>query len=598
MSRPNDPQPDLIPATGTIVKQTALALLILGGAGVCLFAAADRFAAFEQVQDAKRDSRPRVNRTLPIDGDTIAVDQASFRAELFLPVVGAGVDAATLLPQAVRLVDDATGAQLPGRLSVAADGGSVSLTPDVALQPGTTYRFEITGELLDTEGNAFIPYVSVIRTGKGSPRAQTNASIAYELEGTIGQLDRSIFTALAWGPGTTGGRDLFAATADGRIFRYDIASDGLPVEVAMISTMLASNGGPRLVTGMAFDPNDPSTLWVSHMTMALTGADDFTGKLSTLSGPAFDLYADRVVGLPRAFKDHGNFGLAFAPDRPDSLYLSQGSNTGHGGRDSKWNYRPERPLTAAMLHVDLAALPTDGPLDVSTPTDAESPFAGGSYDPTADGAAVTVHATGIRSGYTPIFHSSGKLLVAINGAGAGGNTPPVRDDNNTVVEGPLMAIGSTTPDTLADVTKPGTYHGHPNPFRGEDVLMGGNPTDSVDPFEISAYPVGIAAEPNFAKPVFDFGRGYSVNGLAESKADVFDGTIKGDLFAARYSSGDDVVLLDLDEAGNVLSMHTGINGLTNLGSPLNILEDPDTGRLFITEADTNSLRVFRPVKPE
>ncbi|MEL7238612.1 MAG: hypothetical protein AAGK78_07095, partial [Planctomycetota bacterium] len=285
------------------------------------------------------------------------------------------------------------------------------------------------------------------------------------------------------------------------------------------------------------------------------------------------------------FKDHLNFGLAFDGRDRRKLYLSQGSNTGVGMSDRKWNNRPERPLTAAILKIHTDRLPA-GSVDVTTPVPGEG------YDPSAKGAPVTIHATGVRSGYTLLPHSSGKFFVPINGAGEGGNTPEVRVDGN-VRAGPEMNLGVTTDDVLADVTTAGTYHGHPNPVRDEYVLMGGNPTDGLDAFEVAAYGVGTEPEAHWQQPAWSFGKGFSVNGLAESKAGAFGGKLLGHLFATRFSAGDDVIVLQLDKAGRVVGQTTGVPGLTGLGSPLSILEDPQTGNLYVAEFDTGSITLLR-----
>ncbi len=176
--------------------------------------------------------------------------------------------------------------------------------------------------------------------------------------------------------------------------------------------------------------------------------------------------------------------------------------------------------------------------------------------------------------------------MAINGATRGGNAPSLRDEAGTVTEGPVMNVPVTTPDTLADVTREGSYHGHPNPGRGEFVLMGGNPTAGEDPYEISAYPVGTEPDGDFKMPLLDLGKGFSVNGLFESVV----GETEGLVWAGRYSAGDDIVLLDIN--GNARMM-TDIAGLTSIQSPLCLVEDPRTGDLIVSEAGANRLTVFK-----
>ena len=574
---------------------TALALLVIVLAGVGLFFGASRFASFENAKQANRDSVPRISSITPVTGDQQVPPRSTIRLGIFLPGTGDAVDAGSIA-SGVRLVEVASGNIVATQSTLAADSGSITLTPAQPLSPGKAYRVEVTSELT-AAGEAFSPYTTQFTVAGGDASdvglPLDTAGIGWtQVPQADAVVEPSKFTALAWQPGPiggpTGGRgDLFAGTADGRILIFKVLPDGNLELRATLNHLPARNGGPRLITGLAFDPRNLRTLWVSHGVAALSGADDFTGKLSVITGPKPTDYADRVVGLPRAFKDHLNFSLAFDPNDPNVFYVSQGSNTGLGLPDRKWNNRPERPLTAAILRVDTTKLPDGKPLDVTT-----TAFGNG-YDPTSQSAAVTIHATGVRSGYDLLFHSSGKLLTAINGAGEGGNSPAVRNGNDNLSSGPVMNADLVVDDILADVTTAGGYHGHPNKLRDEFVLMGGNPTAGEDPFEITAYSPGEQPDADWVRPLWSFGKGYSINGLAESKAGAFGNRLTGNVFAARFSAGDDLVLLQMDTAGNVVGQLTDLPGLTGLGSPLNVLEDPATGNLYVTEFDQGRITLLR-----
>src|SRR5437762_3212658 len=80
----------------------------------------------------------------------------------------------------------------------------------------------------------------------------------------------------------------------------------------------------------------------------------------------------------------------FGPD--GCLYWSQGSHTAMGAPDKKWGgNRVERLLSAAVLRLDPSKV-TDAAIDVKTSD------GGGSYDPFAPDAPLTIYATGVRVG--------------------------------------------------------------------------------------------------------------------------------------------------------------------------------------------------------
>jgi len=112
----------------------------------------------------------------------------------------------------------------------------------------------------------------------------------------------------------------------------------------------------------------------------MEGYSDWTGKISTISGPDLSAYRDVVINLPRSWRDHLNNQPAFGPD--GCLYWSQGSHTAMGAPDQKWGgNRVERLLSAAVLRLD--------PAKVNGTLDAKTPDGGGSYDPFAADAPLT-----------------------------------------------------------------------------------------------------------------------------------------------------------------------------------------------------------------
>lgn len=572
---------------------TAFAAVALVVITVVTWRGAQRFGQRELAMAQAEAARPSVTGTRPAAGDNAVLPNAFVSCDVNLPTPGAGIDVKTMSPKSVRLYKaGATDQPIDARLNSSGAGDAIVLQPTALLEPGAKYIFEVTDELKDTAGGAFKPFrmmfttAAVTRT-ESYPVAFEKIAMPHTQVKMPGTEMPSAYTSLAFGPD---GR-LYAGTFDGRIMRFAVNADGTLGSVEAISTVQQANKGPRIITGVAFDPRSTASdpiLWVGHGQMAfnegrIEGAEDWTGKISTLSGESLNSYQDVVVGLPRAWKDHLNFQMAFGPD--GAIYFCQGSHTSTGATDKKWNFRPERLLTAAVLRLD-PKLIKQTPLDVKTED-------GGAYDPSAPDAPLTIYATGVRSGFDLLWHSNGRLYTGLNGAAAGGNTPGVGENRNKQAIPAIYDIRETTRDLLLAIDR-GGYYGHPNPLRRQFVLMGGNPTPDADPQEIASYPVGIRPEPGFKLPAYDFGFNVSPNGLCEFKGAAFDGKLDGCILVTRYSGGKDVIVLRPGADGLIVEATTGIDGLTGFADPLDIVQDPRSGLLYVAEYSGRQVTLLKP----
>jgi glucose/arabinose dehydrogenase len=435
----------------------------------------------------------------------------------------------------------------------------------------------------------------------GGGKAAENYPIAFEKVEMPG--DGKICTSLAIGPD----HRLYVGTMQGAILRYDINADGTLGTKQVIDTVIQHNHGPRLITGICFDPvasKEKPILWISHGQLVLNpngrpsfeGATDWTGKISRVSGNDLHEYRDVIVNLPRSWRDHLNNQIVFGPDR--ALYWSQSSHTAMGAPDTKWGHRTERLLSAAILRADVRAI--DETVDVKTEE-------GGKYDPFATGAPVRLFATGVRVSFDLLWHSNGYLYAGTNGSAAGANVPgspegkfPRRIDQDRL--GPydgtrapaLMQVPTTMDDYLIKV-EDGGYYGHPNPTRGEYVLYGGNPTAGADPLEVSAYAQGVKPDRNFRLPVYDFGQHISPNGMIEYRSGAFGGALKGKILVTRFSGGKDILVLTPGPAGEITETISGIAGLSQFQDPLDLVEDPSTGAVYVAEFQGAKLALLRPV---
>ena len=533
--------------------------------------------------------RPSVAASRPGHYDGSVPLDAFVAADVELPNGGYVVDAKTVKPETVKLFRTADRREVPAAVNTSGGGDAIVLRPTEPLEPNTQYTFEVNAGVRDTAGAAF-NYFAARFTTAADAGAPVELPVAFERV-ALPAADGEMYTSLAFGPD---GR-LYAATMDGRVVRFAVRPDGTLGDAQTIPTVAKYNNGPRLVTGICFDPaatRENPVLWVSHGQLVLKEATDWTGKISRLSGAGLTEYQDYVVGLPRAVRDHLNNQPVFGPD--GALYFCQASNTAMGAPDERWGMRPEHALTAAVLRLDVAKV-KQLPLDAKTGD-------GGTYDPAAPGAPLTVYATGVRNAYDLLWHGNGHLYAPMNASAAGGNTPGPeaharRDTNDGPCERPVPALVNvrrTLDDYLARV-EPGGYYGHPNPLRGEYVLNGGNPTAAADPAEIADYPAGTMPERSWRRPAYTFGKNLSPTGAVEYRNDsAFGGLLRGKMLVCRYSGGDDVLVLTLGPDGEVTEAASGIEGLTRLMDPLDLVEDPATGNLYVAEFGPKRLTLLRP----
>lgn len=551
-------------------------------------------------------ARPTVIATRPGNFESGVPLDAFVAVDIELPNSGRVVDASSLPPHradTVRLIRTGDNTVVPAHVNTTGGGDAIVLQPATPLEPNTQYTFEITPGVVDTAGSPFRYFKTNFTTAAAGRAEQFPAAFEKVELPTADRVARAMFTCVTIGPD---GR-LYASAFDGRILRFDVnVADGTLGEPTTLGAVAARNGGPRLVTGIEFDPaSTPAApvLWVSHGQLTQERAQDWTGKISRLSGGDLSTYQDVIVNLPRGVKDHLNNQIAFGPD--GALYFAQASNSAMGAPDHKWGYRPERLLSAAILRLDPAGVPPPGAPPIDARTEELAPGAA-PYDPYAPEAPLTIYATGIRNGYDLLWHSNGSFYAPINGSAAGGNSPGSDDPRGAHARRPdtgwpwagppvpaLTNILHTEDDTLLLVDRD-AYYGHPNPLRGEFLLNGANPTAGADPAEVPAYPVGTRPDPNFRTDSFSFGKNLAPTGIIEYKT---PGPLAGKILVTRYSGGDDVIVLSPDgPRGAITESFTGIDGLTGFSDPLDLIEDTRNGNLYVVEFGSLRLTLARPIK--
>ncbi|HEY2586131.1 MAG TPA: hypothetical protein VGI81_10250 [Tepidisphaeraceae bacterium] len=395
------------------------------------------------------------------------------------------------------------------------------------------------------------------------------------------------YTAVKIGPD---GR-LYAATFEGLIYRFPIRPDGTLESPTIIDTIPKTEGKPRLLIGFCFDPAstaDNPIVWTTHSFGAVNECPDWTGKVSRLRGKDLEIDEDVVVDLPRSIHDHSTNQLEFGPD--GALYIPQGSNSSCGAPDEYWGMRPERLLNASILRLDVKKVTPGQPIDAKTPD------GGGSYDPYARGAPLTIYAGGLRNAYSLVWHRNGHLYVPVNGAGIDGNTPA-----GNGVEG-LPSIPEAEHDWLDRVNE-GKYYGHPNPQQHHFVMNGGHPDDDLKSYDVHEYRLGTPPDIDYEPPILDFGSHCSADGIIEYKGNAFHGHLDGKLLVCRYNNGQDILCVGLDAEGNVAVDKNGDRdlitgeGLIDFQTPLALTEDLRNGNLYVTEYGTKHIVLLKPGMP-
>jgi len=425
-----------------------------------------------------------------------------------------GLKLDSITADSVRLLD-AGGNSVPVQLGSDIEADVVNLRPRERLKPRTAYKVEISRKLLDKDGAAVAAFNSSFVTGADVPVPSPLPGFQY----TKTKIDEEKGpTAIAVGPDG----NLYVSTYYGVVYRLQISRQ--TAQVVRKDQLLTLSG--RKILGLAFDPAATASnlvVWITSDDRKAEQQDagTFSGVVSRLVLPPADqaggaAETQYIVGLPSGW--HPLNGGTFGPDK--QLYISVGSMNRLGDDP----IRPETPLSAAVLVADVCQSGFNGgnlPLNVQTTAPVN-------YDPYAAFAPLKLYATGFRQMYRVCWHSNGNLYGGVNqNDGTGRSDTPSHDG--------VPALHSVFPDEDLVRIVEGGYYGHPNPARRQYVLLGGNPTAGVDPWEVPEYPVGIRPDPHFnpANLIFNLKTidGTSANGCTEYR---LSGPLNGRLLICFY----------------------------------------------------------------
>ena len=572
---------------------------------------------------------PRVISSIPANGaQEVSLTTSISANDLYLPNGENnifGVDNETVNSRTVKLFEVATGNEVPSSANGTGGGDAINLTPIAQLELNTSYRFVVDG-VKDLTGVTFETYSATFTTaGEQDNERSPLDGISFVQIGNVATGE--VYTSLTIGPD----RRLYGLRISGTIDRWDMDDQGSgALSNQKTITVLEDKYDARTAIGLVFDPRSSRTdpvAYVSHSTGVLTNGPAWDGKISRLSGADLGTENLLVTNLPRSRRDHLVNGLAFRESQPNMLYFNVGSNTAGGAPDRSWGLREERLLSAATLQLDLDLLPSSKwPLDAKTTqdqaainaVDVNSPTLGsgtgtyvengvtypdnGTYNPYFVNAPLKIFATGIRNAFDLVWHSNGQLYIPTNGTAGGANTPESVDgtrrpngefydyDDPQFPFVPATFGNNTQRDFLfrVDPNEGIGFYGHANPLRGEYVLNRG-------PVDVVGYDNSVSPDPNYRGVAYNFGYGFSPNGVIEYRSEAEGGKLKGAILVCRYSAGDDILaMLPNGPNGDILSTKVGIPGLSGFKDPLDITEDQATGNLYVADFGRQGIVLVRP----
>ncbi|ETX29840.1 carbohydrate-binding protein [Roseivivax isoporae] len=526
----------------------------------------------------------------------------------------------------VRLYETLTGEEVAINVQVTGGADSLTIRPLQDLKEFTSYTLDIQdvldlGNLTDSDLplRQFQDYSTSFVTGE-APEVVAREVAFTDTVVLDGFADGgAAYTSIDIGPD---GR-LYVSTIMGEIHRWDINADGTLDKASQetLSLDYFQDTG-RSIIGLAFDPEDPNTIWVSdNAPVPREGKADetpeFSGQVSKITlgaggsfeGASAETY---ITGLPRSGGDHVTNSLEFRNIGTESdpeylLYVMQGSNSAAGRPDNAWGFRPERLLNAAALEIDPRRDAPDGGFDVQTepyeagqnaPTyrDPNATFnADGTvdnfYNPFASDAVLKIFGEGIRNAYDLVWHSNGNLYVPTNGTARGGNT---LDDPNTPINESVTGLDKQY-DYLFQVQE-GGYYGHPNSLLGHYVVNGGaggpqniygSDNSANTPDGGNEYAPGVVRDEDYdADGSYSLGFNKSPNGATEYTGNLFGSNLKGAILFAQFSVGDNVRVINVDPVtgrvtGDDVLRRPGGDVIDEYIDPLDIIENPLTGQLYM-----------------
>ena len=234
----------------------------------------------------------------PSEGFASGVDPS---ADIFLGISvvqgRGGVSLHSLTDGSFRLVETLTGNAVAINANTTAGSDSVTISPVGHLKPFTSYTLIVDGAVdqgpigdESAPGREFQKLTSTFLTGE--VREVEAREVAFDDVLMInGAADGAYqFTSIELSPD---GQHLYVATLQGEIKRWDIDPSTGAIIKSSLETFTPGGdfvvgGGRRGIVGLAFDPTDPDTIWITdNYPVPLDGRNDnvpdFSGRVSKVT---------------------------------------------------------------------------------------------------------------------------------------------------------------------------------------------------------------------------------------------------------------------------------------------------------------------------